>query len=296
MFKNLSPEALGISDCEGGIIELALSHGFKGLDLDLLAFAEQVKTQGLARAARLIASARLKIGSFRLPVRWEQDSPDYQADLQRLPALAETAVQLGCTRATTLILPGSDTRPYHENFEFHRRRLAEMADVLRPYKIRLGIGFLAPIRCRAGLAFQFIQTFDEALLLMRTIGPANVGLAFDTWHWHVSGGKLETLRALAADKIVTVSLADADVAVAAADAELESRRLPGENSVIDIPAVLLTLAELGYDGPVTPAPDTSQFAGLSRDKVVKKTGAALDWAWKTAGLNLAGRLVAVSGR
>ena len=67
---------------------------FKGLDLDLADFAEQVKTQGFARASRLIASAKLKIGSFRLPVRWDDDSPDCKADLQRLPALAEIAAQM----------------------------------------------------------------------------------------------------------------------------------------------------------------------------------------------------------
>jgi hypothetical protein len=36
---------------------------------DLVDFAEQVKTQGMPRASRLITSARLKIGSVRLPVR-----------------------------------------------------------------------------------------------------------------------------------------------------------------------------------------------------------------------------------
>ena len=70
MFKNLNPEALGVSARDSELIELVLSHGFKGLDLDLVALAEQARTQGLDKASRLIASARLKIGSFRLPVRW----------------------------------------------------------------------------------------------------------------------------------------------------------------------------------------------------------------------------------
>jgi sugar phosphate isomerase/epimerase len=295
MFKNLGPEALGISGRESEVIELALSHGFKGLDLDLVDFSEQVKTQGFARASRLIVSARLKIGSFRLPVRWQIDSPDYKADLEKLPELAELAQQMGCTRATTTIEPGSNARPYHENFEFHRRRFAEMADLLARYKIRLGVGFLAPAVSRAGNPYQFIQVADAAVMLLSSVGSANVGLAFDAWHWHVGGGTLDQLRAQA-DKIVTVALADCDAETTAENAKLEARRLPVEGGLIDSVATLSMLAELRYDGPVTPAPDKSQLAGLSRGKVVQQAGEALDRVWKAAGLNVAGKLTAVPGR
>ena len=151
MFKNLCPETMGISGRDSEVIELALSNGFKGLDLDLVGFAEQVQTQGLARAARLITSARLKIGSFAVPVRCDEEAGIYQADLEKLAPLAEIARSLGCTRATTTIVAGSDLRPFHENFETHRRRLAEVARVLAGFDIRLGVGFLAPVALRRRL-------------------------------------------------------------------------------------------------------------------------------------------------
>ncbi len=43
MFKNLSPPALGISGRQGEMIELALSFGFKGIDLDVAEMAESAK-------------------------------------------------------------------------------------------------------------------------------------------------------------------------------------------------------------------------------------------------------------
>ena len=92
---------------------------------------------------------------------------------------------LGCTRAVTLIEPGSDTRPYHQNFEFHRARLAELGEALGKHQIRLGVGFLAPLAARAGFAFQFMQKVDEVLLLLGSVGSPNVGLALDAWHWHL---------------------------------------------------------------------------------------------------------------
>jgi sugar phosphate isomerase/epimerase len=98
------------------------------------------------------------------------------------------------------------------------------------------------------------------------------------------------------EKIVTVSLADCDADATAHNARLESRRLPDTDKTIDSAALLATLADLHYDGPVTPAPDKSQFAALSREKIVKETGAALDRVWKAAGLNSSGKLSPVSGR
>jgi sugar phosphate isomerase/epimerase len=297
MFKNFSAEALGISGRPSEIIELALSYGFKGLDLDLVDFAQQVETQGIGKASRLIASARLKIGGVRLPVRWQEDAPEYQADLAHLAKLAPIAQQLGCTRAFTTVEPGHDTRVYHENFEFHRRRLAEMAGTLAPHKIHLGVGFLAPLACRAGRAFQFIQTFDELLLLIRNVGAANVGVALDVWHWHLGGGKIDQLASLPADKIVAVWLADAPADTTAATAQLDARLWPSDDGVIDSAAVLKTLAQSRYDGPVTPSPDRSQLAGLSRDAIVKQAGASLDRVWTAAGLaRPAGKSAAVHGR
>ena len=294
MFKNLSPADLAVSGRESEIIELALSHGFKGLDLSLIEYAEHVTAQGFDKASRLIESARLKQGSFRLPVRWQDDSPDYQADLERLSALADAARQIGCHRATTTIQPDSD-RVYHENFEFHRQRLAELADILAEYEIRLGVGFLAPAACRGESAYTFIRTAEEMLLLLRTISSSNVGLALDTWHWHLGGGTLDQLSSLTPDKIVDVRLADCEPELTADDAQLSARRLPGEGTGVDNAGILTALAQLGYDGPVTPVADNSHFAGRGRDQIVKAAGAAFDQAWKAAGLNQAGRLAAVGG-
>ncbi len=296
MFKNLNPEALGISSRDSEIIELVLSNGFKGLDLNLVEFAAQVQAQGPAKAARLITSARLKIGSCELPVDLGADETDYKAQLERLPALVENVAPLGCTRATYTIEAGSDARPYHENFEFHRRRLAEVADRLAKHRIRLGVGFFAPLACRRDKAFTFMQSFDELLLLLRSVGHAGVGIALDTWHWHLGGGKLDALKALPADSIVTVALSDAQPGDNAQAIELAARRLPGDGGAIDNAALLAALAEARYDGPVTPLAGQAALSGLSRAQIVKQAAAGLDAAWKAAGLNAAGKLATVPGR
>jgi len=296
MFKNLNPELIGIGSRDSELIELALSYGFKGLSLDLPAFAEQARTQGFAKASRLITSAKMKIGFCALPMRLGAEEKEYQRDLEQAVGLLEVAEQMQCMRLVATIEPGSDTRPYHENFELHRRRLADVAGRLQARKMRLGLGFLAPITCRADKAFQFVQSFHELLLLVGAVGSSNLGICLDTWHWHVGGGTIESLRSLSADKVVAVVLSDESDEASPKTARLETRKLPGEGGNIDNLGVLAALAELRYDGPVSPAADKSQFAGVARDKVVKMAGAALDQVWKAAGLSPSGKMAIAGGR
>lgn len=298
MFKNLSPEALGLSTSQNELIELALSFGFRGIDLDVTDFAAQVKEQGLPKARRLLDSAKLKIGCFSLPVRWDADDETFRGDLARLPDILGPAVEIGATRATTTVAPASDERPYHQNFEFHRERLGKVAQVLATMGVQLGVGFSAEAAQREGKAFEFIHGLDALTLLLSMLGAKNVGVWLDLWQLWVSGGTLDVVRQkLKADQIVTVSLSD--VADPGDDPErqsAESRRLPGETGVIDSAAALTMLAELGYAGPVTPQPHSSQFAGMRRDDIVKLAGEKLDAVWKAAGLSPSGKLGASAGR
>jgi sugar phosphate isomerase/epimerase len=297
MFKNLNTEALGLSASQSDLIELALSFGFKGIDLDVVDFAGQVKEQGLPKARRLLDSAKLKIGAFRLPVRWQEDDETFKGDLQRLPDLIGPAAEIGATRAITNIEPASDERPYHQNFEFHRGRLAELAKAIEAKGMRLGVGFSAAESDRAGKAFEFIHSLDALMMLLGMVPAPNLGVAVDLWHLWASGGSIEMLRKLKPQQIVAVYVSD--VANPGAEPEkqpLDSRRLPGETGTIDVAASLTALAEMGYAGPITPLPDASQFAGMRRDAIVKLAGEKLDAAWKAAGLSPTGKLAAGAGR
>jgi sugar phosphate isomerase/epimerase len=296
MFKCLSAEALGVSCGQGELIELALSYGFKGVELDLVDFVEQVKSQGLPKARRLLDSAKLKIASFHLPLDVEADDDVYRAHLQRLPDWATAAAEMKCTRALVRIAPASDFRPFHQNFELHRSRLTEIARLVEPSGIRLGLGFQAASEVRQGKAFEFIRGLDALLMLLSVLNARNVGVVLDLWDLYASGGSLETIRKLSADKIVAVQLADAADDAAAEGWPAKSRVLPGETGLIDAAGALAMLAEMGYDGPVIPLPHVSRLAGMRRDAIVKLAGEKLDQVWKAAGLNPAGKLATSAAR
>ena len=292
MYRNVNFESLGVTGRESELIELALSNGFKGLDLDIAQFGEQVRAKGLPLAKRLLVSSRLRLASFRLTVQLDAGNDEFKAQLAALPPELEIAREVKCERALSIIEPANDVRPYHENFELHRRRIAELAGVLAGFGLKLALGFRAPLHLRQGHAFAFMQTFEALSLLVKSIAAANVGVLLDLWQWHVGGGTIDHLRALGGAKIAYVGLADAEPGTTAESAQEESARLPGETGVIDSAAVLTALAEMKYDGPVTPWPHPSRAAGLGRDKIVKAASAALDRAWQAAGLNPAGKLAA----
>ena len=131
MFKNLNPGALGVTGHQSEIIELALTYGFGGMDLNVVEFATRARLKSVEYARRLIDSAKLKLGSFALPFDWETDDETFAKDIAKLPEYAQAAVAAGCTRCIVTVAPANDTRPYHENFEFHRRRFQEICKVDR---------------------------------------------------------------------------------------------------------------------------------------------------------------------
>jgi sugar phosphate isomerase/epimerase len=285
MFKNLSPSALGISGHQSEIIELALSYGFAGVDLNMAEFAARVRLKGMAYARRLLDSAKIRIGTFPLPVEWDADDETFEKDLKKLPPLAECAAELGCTRATAVLAPAGDARPYHENFEFHRRRFHDICAVLKTANGRLALGFQAAEYCRRNRAFQFIHDLDALTLLVNMVAAPNLGLLLDIWEVVACGGSLEAVAKLPANLIVAVQLADMPSSVALSDLDDKSRLLPGmENGRIDAAAFLTALREIGYDGPVTVKPSRGAFQSRRREVVVKQTAEALDKAWRAAGL------------
>jgi len=283
MFKCLSPAPLGFAPSLNDLIEPALSHGFKGLELDIVAFQAQVAQLGLPIARRLIDSAQLKLGYFRLP--WEIESPVeiYRPGLNTLKEQAALAADLGCKRCLTTLAPANDERPMHQNFVFHQERLKATAQILEEHGIELGVGFAATADSRGDHQFEFIRNFNSLQLLLGMVGSKNVGVVVDLFELWACGASWDDVAASGA-KVTAVFLADV-----AADASPEAaartlRLLPNETGTIDSVAPLTALAGVRYDGPVVPKPHADRFRGMSRAAVCKLTGEKLTEVWTAAGL------------
>ena len=282
MFKNLCPSTLGISGRQSEIVELTLTYGFRGLDMEITDFAKRAKTQGLDQAIRFLSSAKLRIGSLDLPVRWRGDDATFQADLAELDQIATYAAKAKVYACKTIVFPESDHSPYHENFELHRKRLAEIAQALSKHNIRLAVGFHAAPARRQGKQFQFIQEADALSLLLKSVNAENVGLWLDTWDWFVGGGTVASLKSFGIDKVAYVTIADAPSGVDRAALTEEQRTMPQEDGAASVPEIVALLKDKGYKGPISLAPNADCFNGMKNDEILKQCGAVLDELCKVA--------------
>jgi len=290
MYRSFDPAALGISGRQSEIIELALTFGYRGLVLDFPELRKRIEERGVEQATRFISSAQLKIGGFELPEFWRNDEETFKSNLGGLAASANSAASAGITICQGTVLPGTDYYPYHENFEVHRKRLAEIADVLAPHNVRLALDFLAAPTHREGHEFQFIADAEAMVLLLKAIGSPNVGLALDSWNWHFGGGTTDLLRSMDANQVFTFSIADATPGTTLEGLTDEKRAMPCEEGIVDIGPMLEVLRDAQFEGPVTLAPHRDCFADMKRDAIAKECSLIFDNLWAAAGLTKGGKL------
>ena len=268
MYWILNGQSIGFSARQNELIELSLTYKFAGFDFDINEFHSQAKESGIDYAKRFIASAPLTMGTFELPVRWQDEVANYKIDLSNLDAVCETAIAIGARTCYTTVLPYSDQRPYHENFELARERLAEIGEVLSKHGIRLGINFLAAPHHREGHTESFVTKSEEVTTLVKTVGQSAIGLCLDVWNWHVGGGTLDQLKALDVDSIVLVRVADFPADADVASATEEQRLLPGASNVIPIAEIIAHLEEKDYKGAVVPYCHPSHFPSRNKNTTV----------------------------
>lgn len=283
MFRNLSIYGLPLSGRPSELIELALSFGFESLDLDILDFQRQADAFGAEHARRLMVSARLKVGSFRLPVDLGADDATFAADMKQLPARLDVARAAEASRAVATVEPASDDHGFKDFFELYRTRLDAIGEQLASRGIQLGLAFRPEADARRGKAHQFITTFEELLGLVTTAHP-QVGAVIDAWALHVTGESLDLIGKVPAGRIVEVRVSDAPREVAGGDLTAEQRLMPGETGSIDAAGVVKAAQAAGFDGPVTPWASRSTLAGRGREKTVRLAGERMEGVWRAAGL------------
>ncbi|MEZ4864168.1 MAG: sugar phosphate isomerase/epimerase [Caldilineaceae bacterium] len=283
MFKNLNLGAIGVKTTLSESIDFARRFGFQGIDFSITEAMALADSIGVDAVRELFEDAGIVPGSWGFPVNYREDDTRWREGLMLLPQQAEFALELGCTRTSTWILPGSDERNFQENFEFHVSRLRPAAQILGDYGCRFGLEFIGPKTLRAPRKFNFVHTMDGMLALAAAIGN-NVGLLLDCWHLYTAHGTLDDVRKLTRDDVVTVHVNDAPQGIPVDEQIDNVRTLPGETGVIDIAGFLRALREIGYDGPVTAEPFSQRVREMQPSDAVAATAQAMDQIWQSAGL------------
>ncbi len=284
MFKNLNPLAIGVSGRQSELIELALTYGFKGIEIDLADLVKRSQRATFEKAARFLTSAKIKIGGFETPVDLDDDDKVYGTKLAALPEAAEIAQRVGATTGLLRIPSATDRLPYPEYFDVVRKRIDEIAQVFAKQNLHVALLFSASADSGAGKQFKFVNDVEGYLALFRACTSKNVGLALDTWSFHVGRGSFDQLSQIPADRVHSLRVADISEKVDLTKATGKNRLMPGLGGVIDNVGIVSHFAKAGYKGPITPMGHSNNSSGMTRDSLVSAAQDALDKVLQEAGV------------
>lgn len=288
MIKNFAPSALGLNGRQSELIELALTYGFNGLDVDMHEMLRRAQRTSTEDASKYLhAATDLQIGGFDLGIDLDADEDAFTAQLGGLHPVADLAKQMGATRGYIYAPPATDRLPYHEYFDVQTTRLGQIADALEPKGIKVAVGFYAGKELEEGKEFPFIRNVEGLCALVKGAGKANVGFLIDTWDWVVGDGAMDQFSELTADQIVAVRMSSVPEEVGAAAATSTDRVVPELNGPLDHTKVMERLASIGFDGPISPGASSTCYKGQTRESIVQRSQQAIDAISKAAGLTVA---------
>jgi len=275
MYRNLNTGAINVKATLPQSIQLAAAHGFAGIDFSIGEAQTIVDEHGLDHLRGLFNSAGIKPGSFGFPVDFRRDDSTWRAGLDKLAAQAALAVDLGCLRTATWIMPCDNSRNFATYFRFLVNRLRPAAQILADYGIRFGLEFIGPKTLRETQRFNFVHTMDGMLAVCAAIDTGNMGLLLDIFHLWTGHGTNDDVRRLSNADVVTVHVNDARTGRSADEQMDQERALPGATGVMDLAGFVQALHAIGYDGPVAAEPFDNTLASLSADEAVAKTAASM---------------------
>lgn len=222
------------------LLALAARLGYEGVDSGF----EVAQSQGPEAFLQLCHKYGVHTSIWGHGVEWRTDEDTFRTGMAGLPARAELAAQIGCTRTCDWIMPAVDGDA-QEALATWKRRWKELAQVLGQYGHRLGLEWVAPRHIRVGKN-PTLWRMDQLLDIEAEIGEPNLGLLVDSFHWFNAEHTVADLLALRPEQVVHVHLNDAP------DRSLDDQRdferlTPGEG-IIDLVGFLGALKRIGYEG------------------------------------------------
>lgn len=270
-YKILNSGGLGVAGRQNELIELALTHKFDGVEIDMNDLVGRHDTLGKEFACQFLQSARIDLGTFDMPMDFGATEDDFATQSAKLDTIIDLAQTLGTHQCVIRIAPQAKEFPFQDNFEKHSQRISAIADKLQEAEIRVGLFLQASKVGKVIGDYKFIQTAEELLTLVKAIGHANVGVCLDTFEWQAGDGALDQLSELDVNATITeVRFADLSPTADKTDLKKGDRLLPGdgENSISVRLAGLLR--EKDYQGAISVATDATTYSDINRHKVVAK--------------------------
>jgi len=162
-----------------------------------------------------------------------------EAVLRRCRRMCEWAAALDCPYIVAVPSPLADAVERERIGEMTADALRAMAEVARPFAVRVGFEFL-------GFATCSVSTLAAARRIVEAVADPAVGLVIDAFHFYAGGSTWEMLDGLRPEQLFLVHLDDAEDRPRRT-LEDAHRLLPGDG-VIPLADLVRRLDGLGYRG------------------------------------------------
>ncbi len=153
--------------------------------------------------------------------------------------LAETCSRIGCPTIVVVPSPAPAGADWEQIKKETVSALQDLADVAAPYGAKLAFEFLAPANCS-------VRTLAQGWEIVQATGRQNVGLVFDTYHFHVGGSSWQSLEEVDVGRVFIVHINDVQD-LPLAQLTDGHRLLPGEG-ILPLNRMISRLQARGYNG------------------------------------------------
>ena len=250
---SLNPGAIGLQCNPKSLLNYAKTFGFKAISPllnDLLSFTKTEKLNYLAEMKDL----GIVFDAGGLPIQFRTTESEFQQGLKYLQTNIEAIANLKIPSFVTWVMPTHPSLTYLKNFELHRNRLQQVAQVLGSEGLRLGLEYVGPKTLMVRNKYPFLHTISGLRELIDAIKSDNIGYLLDSFHTYCAKDENKDLDFLELKDIVSVQINDG-VLNRNPDTQLDQEReLPGDSGLIDLRSFLNLLQSKGYVGPVSVEP------------------------------------------
>ena len=240
----LHPATVAQVDDLGTYLDAAAAAGFRAADFSMPAARALEAAAGRDAVIEAFRSRGLQAGAWGAGAQVIGPHADFDASLDEVAENAALGAALGA-RVAAVVVPNRTDTPRDEMLDLLSMRIGDVADTAAGEGVALSLEFIGP-NLWPEQPYELFSGIRGTLDLIERIGRVNVGVLFDTYHFHCGDSQLADIAA-AGRAINHVHLNDAPPGDASTFDD-SVRRLPGDG-VMDLSAIINALEAAGYRGP-----------------------------------------------
>lgn len=240
----LHPATVAQVDDLATYLDAAAAAGFRAADFSMPHARALEASAGRDAVIAAFQSRGLQPGAWGAGAHVIGAYADFDASLAEVAANAALGAALGA-RVAAVVVPNRVDMPRDEMLDLLAMRIGDVADTAAGEGVALSLEFIGP-NIWPEQPYELFSGIKGTLDLIDRIGRVNVGILFDTYHFHCGDSELADIAA-AGRAINHVHLNDAPPGDPTTFDD-SVRRLPGDG-VMNLSAILAALEAAGYEGP-----------------------------------------------